>query len=379
MSGRTGKRKKASAPKGDAGGLAGKPRSASRTSAAVPQGETKGDDLHALRNSELLEANERLILAALDSQAQAENIASQLEAMTRSSQRDALTDTPSRALMLDRITHATAMPELGPIPSISELREANEELVLAALSAQELQAAAELALRREIESLATLAHELRSPLAPILAAALLLKRIRAQDPSLPRIQAVIERQAIHAARLVDDLLDKSRLITGRFRLDRCRVEIGAILEQAVETCRPAMDIRHQQINLRLPPQALAVHGDRTRLVQIFVNLLHNACKYTPENGMISISAATRGNEIEISVSDSGIGITVEALPHIFDLFVQGGRGRVLGNDDGLGIGLAVVRELVQAHGGNITASSAGSDSGSTFVVTLPLLDAEPAA
>jgi signal transduction histidine kinase len=124
---------------------------------------------------------------------------------------------------------------------------------------------------------------------------------------------------------------------------------------------------------------LALHGDRARLVQIFVNLLHNACKYTPENGMISISAATRGNEIEISVSDSGIGITVEALPHIFDLFVQGGRGRVLGNDDGLGIGLAVVRELVQAHGGNVTSSSPGSDSGSTFVVTLPLLGEEPAA
>jgi signal transduction histidine kinase len=377
MSGRTDKRNKASAPKGDAGGAAGKPRSVSRTSATVPQGDTN-DDFWALRNSELLEANERLILAALDSQAQAENIASQLEAMTRSSQRDALTDTPSRALMLDRITHAAAMPELDPIPSISELREANEELVLAALSAQELQAAAELALRRELGSLATLAHELRNPLAPILVAASLLNRIRAQDPMLPRIQGVIERQAIHMARLVDDLLDKSRLITGRFRLDRCRVELASTLEQAVETCRPAMDVRHQQIDLRLPRQALSVHGDRTRLVQIFVNLLHNACKYTPENGMISIGATIRSNEIEISVSDNGIGITADALPHIFELFVQDARGLTLSND-GLGIGLAVVRELVQAHGGNVTASSPGSDSGSTFVVTLPLLGEEPAA
>jgi signal transduction histidine kinase len=231
--------------------------------------------------------------------------------------------------------------------------------------------------RRKDEFLATLAHELRNPLAPILLAASLLNRIRAQDPMLPRIQGVIERQAIHMARLVDDLLDKSRLITGRFRLDRCRVELAAMLEQAVETCRPAMDVRHQQSDLRLPPRALAVHGDRTRLVQIFVNLLHNACKYTPENGMISIGATIRSNEIEISVSDNGIGITADALPHIFELFVQDARGLTLSND-GLGIGLAVVRELVQAHGGNVTASSPGSDSGSTFVVTLPLLGEEPA-
>jgi signal transduction histidine kinase len=272
-----------------------------------------------------------------------------------------------------------AVTQLGEKPAeqaspFRELREANEELVLAALSAQELQAAAEMALRREMESLATLAHELRHPLAPILTAAALLKRIRIEDPLLPRIQSVIERQVTHMARLVDDLLDKSRLSTGKFRLDRCRVDMAAILEQAVETSRPAMERRRQQFKLELPSHALPVHGDPARLVQIFINLLHNACKFTPEGADITMSAAARGNEVKISVSDSGIGITAEALPHIFDLFAQDAHPLERSND-GLGIGLAVVRELVEAHDGTVTGSSIGSGSGSTFVVTLPMLDA----
>jgi diguanylate cyclase (GGDEF)-like protein len=272
--------------------------------------------------------------------------------------------------------HAEALTENAR--PIGELREANEELVLAALSAQELQEVAEAALHREIASLATLAHELRHPLTPILTAAALLKRICIEDAQLAGVPSIIERQANHLARLVDDLLDRSRVGTGKFRLDRGNVDMTKVLEQAVETCRPAMDGRLQHFQMQLPAVPLLVRGDPVRLVQIFVNLLRNSCKYTPERGSISVRASVHANELEVVVSDTGIGIAPEALPHIFDLFAQDARGLVV-SKDGLGIGLAVVRELVQAHSGTVTARNADSGPGCIFVVTLPLLGALAAA
>ena len=179
---------------------------------------------------------------------------------------------------------------------------------------------------------------------------------------LSGIPSIIERQANHMARLLDDLLDRSRLGTGKFRLDRGNVDMTTVLEQAVETCRPAMDGRLQHFQLQLPAVPLPVHGDPVRLVQIFVDLLRNSCKYTPERGSISVRASVHANELEVVVSDTGIGIAPEALPHIFDLFAQDARGLVV-SKDGLGIGLAVVRELVEAHSGTVTAKNADSGPG----------------
>ncbi len=254
----------------------------------------------------------------------------------------------------------------------AQLREANEQLVLAALGAQELQAAAEQAQRRQTEFLAVLAHELRNPLAPIRTAAALVGRIGANEPLLSRAQAVIERQVVHMSRLVDDLLDVSRVNTGKLRLERRVVEMAGIIDEAVNGCRPAMDTRLQHFGAHVPAGALEVHGDPVRLAQVVSNLLDNASKYTPDGGQIGLSVVVIDDALVMTVSDSGIGITAEALPIVFEPFVQ--DPHAIGfNGAGVGIGLTVVRELVEAHGGSVVASSAGSGLGSQFVVTLPLM------
>jgi diguanylate cyclase (GGDEF)-like protein len=253
-----------------------------------------------------------------------------------------------------------------------QLREANEQLVLAALGTQELLAAAEQAKQRQTEFLAVVAHELRNPLAPIRAAAAILGRIGGEEPLLTRVRAMIERQVEHMSRLVSDLLDLSRINTGKLRVERQRVEMHDVIESAIETCLPAMETRLQHFNFRMPPAGLAVDGDPTRLAQIFCNLLDNASKYTPDGGNIGLESAIIGNAIVITVSDTGIGITPQALPNVFEPFVQ--DSHAIGfNGVGLGIGLTVVRELVEAHGGAVVASSAGSGLGSQFVITLPLV------
>jgi len=256
----------------------------------------------------------------------------------------------------------------------SLLREANEQLLLAALGAQALQAAAEQAQRQQTHFLAVLAHELRNPLTPIRTAAALLSRVRSEE--LPRMQAIIERQVAHMARLVGDLLDVSRVNTGKLRLERRPMDLAVVIDEAVDACRPAMATRLQRFDVQMPAGALAVHGDADRLAQVFSNLLDNASKYTPVGGAIGLRVQVADETIVIAVSDSGIGITDEALPHVFDPFVQ--DTHAIGfNGAGLGIGLTVVRELVEAHGGTVVATSAGTGLGSRFTVTLPLV-ARPA-
>ena len=260
----------------------------------------------------------------------------------------------------------------------SELQEANEQLVRAAIGAQELQAAAEEAQQRQTEFMAVLAHELRNPLTPIRTAAALLGRVRADEPLLRRVQAVIERQVVHMAKLVDDLLDVSRTHTGKLRLERRVVEMAGVIDEAVESCRPAMDTRLQHFGIHVPLCALEVNGDPVRLTQILSNLLDNASKYTHVGGEIGLSVVVVDHAVVMTVSDSGIGITAEALPKVFDPFVQ--DTHAIGfNGFGLGIGLTVVRELVEAHGGHVIASSAGSGLGSQFVVTIPLAERPPAS
>jgi signal transduction histidine kinase len=173
------------------------------------------------------------------------------------------------------------------------------------------------------------------------------------------------------ARLIGDLLDGSRISTGKFRLERAVIDLSGVLELAIETCQPAMDARRHYFRRVGSLGPLIVNGDRVRLVQIFSNLLENAAKYTPEAGRIVMDAQVHGDQAVITITDNGIGISAEALPRVFELFVQDEHAAAL-NQSGLGIGLAVVRELVEAHGGTVVAESKGLAQGSRFVVTLPL-------
>ncbi len=252
----------------------------------------------------------------------------------------------------------------------TQLRDANEQLVLAAISAQRLQDAAEQARRRQTEFLAVLAHELRSPLVPMQHAAALLHRARLDGSLLPRIQGMIERQVAHLSRLVGDLLDVSRASTGKLRLERRMIDLTDGIDAAVAACRPAMDARLQHFTLTCPKRPLDFYGDPVRVTQVLSNLLDNASKYSADGSDIGLSVAQEKDSIVVSVCDTGIGMSAAVLATIFEPFVQDATA-VEFNGAGLGIGLTVVRELVAAHGGSIVACSAGPGFGSTFVVTLP--------
>jgi diguanylate cyclase (GGDEF)-like protein len=250
------------------------------------------------------------------------------------------------------------------------LREANQQLVVAALSAQDLHAAAQEAQRRQSHFLAKVAHELRNPLGPIRNAVALM----AKGPDVqttPRMRAVIERQVVHLARLVDDLVDMSRVGTEKLRIQRERVDIVDIIDAAIDVSRPAMDKRLQALIVQVPSCALHLQGDFVRLTQVLNNLLDNASKYTPEGGEIRLSVDKGDDVILIKVADSGIGISADVLPQVFEPFVQDPHA-IAFNGGGLGIGLTVVRELVEAHGGTVAARSGGPGQGSCFVVELSL-------
>lgn len=251
------------------------------------------------------------------------------------------------------------------------LQEANTQLLLAALSAQELQGAAEQAQRRQSIFLGVLAHELRNPLTPIRNAASILSRIPTEGPLLAKVREMIERQVRTMSRLVEDLLDLTRVNAGKLRLEKEWVDMSSLVDQVVEACRPAMDTRRQRFEVEPPPPGLIVHGDPVRLTQVLANLLGNASKYTPEHGEIRLSVEVASDAVVLKVTDNGIGIRPEALSLIFDPFTQE-QHATLFNGEGLGIGLTVVRELVQGHGGSVTALSPGIGLGSQFIVTLPL-------
>lgn len=270
------------------------------------------------------------------------------------------------------VAAAPGAPEL----LLRDLLESNERLLVAALAAQEQEEQGQELRRRQVSFLATVAHELRNPLMPISTAAELLHRAHTDEPLLLRLQLVIQRQVAHLSRLVEDLLDGSRVGTGKLRLERRALQMDEVLDLAVTACRPAMDARRQRLTARWPAGPLPVHGDAERLAQVFGNLLDNASKYTPQGGGIALTAVVRGETLAVTVTDSGIGISAQALPHLFDLFMQDAHALAL-HHRGLGIGLAVVRALVEAHGGTVAARSAGHGQGSEFVVTLPLAAPAP--
>jgi PAS domain S-box-containing protein len=234
--------------------------------------------------------------------------------------------------------------------------------------------------RRKDEFLAMLAHELRNPIAPIRYAAERLGAGKSTPESLQWTREVIERQVDQLTRLVDDLLDVSRISRGKVRLDLEPVDVDAVVSRAVDTARPLIEARKQDLKLTRPGQRLRVRGDASRLAQVVSNLLNNAAKFTPERGQIDVSIAAeeadRQRWVRIAVTDNGVGIAPGMLPEIFNLFAQADTapGRSQG---GLGIGLTLVRSFVEMHGGTVSGSSEGAGRGSTFVVRLPLLsDAE---
>jgi signal transduction histidine kinase len=229
--------------------------------------------------------------------------------------------------------------------------------------------------RRKDEFLAILAHELRNPLAPIRTAVQLLRHRELAEAQSVRAREVIERQVQHLVCLIDDLLDVSRITSGLITLQRERVLIDTVVARAVETARPLIDARRHELTLELPDELLTVEGDPTRLVQTVGNILHNAAKFTEPGGRIEVTVSREGSSAVIGVKDTGIGIASELVPKIFELFSQV-HEKSDSSHGGLGIGLALVRRLVEMHGGTVSAHSAGPGRGTELVIRLPLVSVQ---
>jgi PAS domain S-box-containing protein len=230
-----------------------------------------------------------------------------------------------------------------------------------------------LANRRKDEFLATLAHELRNPLAPICSGLELMKRAADEPSLLQQARETIERQVKHMVRLVDDLLDVSRITRDKMKLRNERVELASVIHQAVDTCRPLVEGSQHELILELPRKPIYLHADAVRLAQVLSNLLNNACKYTPSGGQIRLSVAGQGEQVVIKVKDNGIGIAPDKLLSIFEMFGQVDQ-TLERSRGGLGIGLTLVERLVQMHGGSVQAFSEGLGRGSEFVVRLPVIE-----
>jgi PAS domain S-box-containing protein len=231
--------------------------------------------------------------------------------------------------------------------------------------------ALELAERRMTEFLAILSHELRNPLAPIRNAVSIMQMMDLEDEHLRWAVEVIDRQATHMTRLVEDLLEVSRVTNNTIKLKHERFDLRDMAARAIESSQPLIDARNHTLTLSLPEKPIPVEGDPTRITQVVLNLLNNAAKYTPEGGLITLTIEEDGGEGTIRVRDNGIGITADFLPRMFDLFIQGGRS-LDRSEGGLGIGLTLVQRLVEMHHGTVSATSEGPGQGSEFVVRLPL-------
>lgn len=247
---------------------------------------------------------------------------------------------------------------LGVATDITERRQAEESLRLAD--------------KRKDEFLAMLAHELRNPLVPIQNTVQLLKTQEATDPKLSWCHDIIDRQVTHISRLLDDLLDVARITQGKIRLKIERVDLAEIVNNAVETSRPLIELRRQVLSISQMTAPQWLEGDCVRLAQVLSNLLNNAAKYTEEGGEIALSVRREGSDAVIEIKDTGAGISPDILPQIFDLFTQADHS-LAHSLGGLGIGLTLVRQLVELHGGTVNAESAGLGLGSLFRVRLPVL------
>ena len=257
------------------------------------------------------------------------------------------------------------------------LQAANRTLEYEMAERQGAERALLLADRRKDEFLATLAHELRNPLAPIRVGLDILRISGSEAPAGIKARAIMERQLRQMVRLVDDLLDVSRINTGKLSIRREPVELQAVVNDALEIVRPFIDQHGHALTVSVPPQALFVQGDATRLAQILSNLLNNAAKYTDKGGAIELLAQVDGGALRVHIRDNGVGIAPEMLNDIFGMFIQADSS-LERTSAGLGVGLSLARRLAELHGGTIEAHSAGLRQGSEFVLSLPLL-AAPAA
>jgi PAS domain S-box-containing protein len=261
--------------------------------------------------------------------------------------------------------------------NVSPVRDTAEQIVGLAVMGRDIterkNAERELteAAKRKDEFLATLAHELRNPLAPISNALQVWPRVVSDPERLEGVRQMMNRQVQQLKHLIDDLLDVSRISQGKIQLRRERLELSSVLESAIESVRPVIDQAHHTLRVHYPPQSVVIEGDRGRLNQIFGNLIHNAAKYSKASGQIDVEIGLHGAFVEVTVRDTGIGIPTEMLAHIFEPFrqIHASRGMAQG---GIGIGLALVKNLVSLHGGEIEAHSEGLGQGSSFVVKLPL-------
>ena len=233
--------------------------------------------------------------------------------------------------------------------------------------------------RRKDEFLATLAHELRNPLAPMVNALGMIDAA-SLDEGGRRAREIIERQLAHMVRLVDDLLDVSRITRGKLTVQMTRIELASVVQTAIDTARPVLDSRGHRLEVALPDRPVVIEGDAVRLSQVFSNLLSNAAKYTEPGGRISLRASVADGRLEVVVEDDGIGMSPETLATIFEMFTQGAGDKTRRTHAGLGVGLALSKRLVELHGGTIEASSRGPGLGSRFTVVLPTAsdDAVPA-
>ena len=230
--------------------------------------------------------------------------------------------------------------------------------------------------RRKDEFLAMLAHELRNPLAPIRNALVLLGMDGLDAETAGQAREIMNRQVDHLVRLVDDLLDVSRIMRGKIELKKEPVEAKAIVSRAVETVQPLIQSQGQELTLSLPPEPVWVHADLVRMAQVIANLLNNSAKYTPQGGHIWLTVERAAGGVRFRVRDNGVGIDRELLPRVFDLFTQASRS-IARSQGGLGIGLTLVRNLVEMHDGTVSATSAGPGQGSEFIVSLPALEQSP--
>ncbi len=272
--------------------------------------------------------------------------------------------------LLDRPVSARSM--LSAVRSALRARARQYQIRDQLLLQERVEAALRDGDRRKDEFLATLAHELRNPLAPLRTGLQVLKALPSPDARFAGLLGMMERQMGLLVRLIDDLLDVARISRGKIELVRQSLDLREVVEAALESCAPGIEAAHHAVVARLVPQPVWVHADRARLVQVVGNLIGNAAKYTPDGGCITVELQSQAATAELRVTDTGVGIEPEMLTRVFDMFTQVPNS-VSRSQGGLGLGLSLVRRLVEMHGGTVSAHSAGASQGSTFLVCLPLL------
>jgi two-component system CheB/CheR fusion protein len=276
------------------------------------------------------------------------------------------------------LPHEGACLVLLTIDDVTELRMLEAERAQLLASEKQARREAERATRAKDLFLATLSHELRTPLSTILMSAQLLKRVAIDEPRVERPSASIERAAAAQAKLIGDLLDVSRIVSGKLMLDLGPVDFAAVVQEAIDLIRPVAEAKGLDVKTSIEAVPDMVYGDAARLLQVVNNLLTNAVKFTPNGGSVSVDLKRVARRVELTVTDTGMGIRGEVLPQLFTRFVQADSS-VTRTHGGLGLGLSIVRHLVDVHGGEVQVESAGEGKGSTFRVSLPLGAAESRA